>query len=69
VVLDDPISQIDKKQEINYSDFFLPDETNVILPDTWEQGFFVRIVGHLHFKTEHTKHKLNHVNLRDYTKW
>jgi len=69
VVLDEPIHQVEINHEIIYSDFMSPNETNVQLPQSWKQGFFVRIIGHLHFKTEHTKHKLNHASLRDYSKW
>jgi hypothetical protein len=69
VELDEPIQQIEENNEINYSDFLSPDQTKVQLPQNWMQGFFVRIIGHLHFKTEHTKFKLNHANLRDYSKW
>jgi hypothetical protein len=69
VELDEPIQQIDKTGEINYSDFLFPSITNVELPDRWKQGFFVRIIGHLHFNAEHTKFKLNHASLRDYSKW
>ena len=69
VPLNEPISQIEKDQQIIYSDFLPPSETDVQLPQSWKQGFFVRIIGHLNFKTEHTKHKLNHASLRDYSKW
>ncbi len=69
VKLDNPIEQIERNNTIKYSDFLNPIETNVELPADWSEGFYVRIIGHLHFKTEHTKFKLNHKNIRDYAKW
>ncbi|PZX10128.1 histidine kinase/DNA gyrase B/HSP90-like ATPase [Breznakibacter xylanolyticus] len=67
--LDNPIEQLEQKSTLEYSDFIEPSLTNVLLPEDWSEGFWVRITGHLHFKTEHTKFKLNHKNLRDYSKW
>jgi len=69
VNLEKPIFQIETNSSIVYSDFKEPEELNLELPKDWKEGFFVRIIGHLHFKTEHTKFKLNHKNLRDYSKW
>ena len=70
VVLNNPIDQIaSDKEGIEYSDPTSPDDTNVKLPSDWNQGFFVRIIGHLHFRTQHTKFKLNHKHLRDYCMW
>lgn len=67
--LKNPIEQIEEFGIINYSEFLNPNELELSLPDNWEKGFLVRIIGHYHFKTEHTKFKLNHKNLRDYCKW
>lgn len=67
--LKNPIKQIESSNSIEYSDFIEPQVTGVELPDDCLEGFFVRIIGHLHFKTEHTKFKLNHKNIRDYAKW
>lgn len=67
--LNNPIEQIEKNGFISYSEFKNPDKLKLELPNEWENGFLVRIIGHLHFKTEHTKFKLNHKNLRDYCKW
>lgn len=70
VTLDSPIEQIANNSEgITYSDPQSPDVTGVKIPSDWQQGFYVRIIGHLHFRTQHTKFKLNHKNLRDYCKW
>lgn len=69
VELKNPIEQIEKNSFIEYSDFMEPSETNVELPGNWQKGFFVRIIGNLHFQTEHTKFMLNHKNVRDYSKW
>ncbi|HBF37022.1 MAG TPA: hypothetical protein DDW50_06845 [Firmicutes bacterium] len=69
VELNEPLKQIEQNNAIEYSSFKLPVDCGLELPITWEQGFFVRIIGHLHFNTQHTKYKLNHKNLRDYSKW
>lgn len=69
VELDNPIKQIEKDGTFYYSDYKSPEELGLSLPEEWEKGFFVRIIGHLHFNTQHTMFKLNHKNLRDYSKW
>lgn len=69
IELNNPINQIEKEGTFHYSDYINPIDLGIGLPDDWEKGFFVRIVGHLHFKTQHTMFKLNHKNLRDYAKW
>jgi len=69
IELNKPIKQIEKEGTFHYSDYINPIDLGISLPDDWEKGFFVRIIGHLHFKTQHTMFKLNHKNLRDYAKW
>lgn len=69
VELNNPIKQIEEKDTFYYSDFIEPSTLGISLPDNWEKGFFVRIIGHLHFNSQHTMFKLNHKNLRDYSKW
>jgi hypothetical protein len=69
VELNNPINQIEKEGTFHYSNFVDPTDIGISLPEDWETGFFVRIIGHLHFKTQHTMFKLNHKNLRDYSKW
>ncbi|MDD4752061.1 MAG: hypothetical protein PHT78_02250, partial [Desulfitobacteriaceae bacterium] len=64
-----PIGQIDTNGTIRYSDFKDPYSLGIELPNEWKQGFYVRIIGHRHFKTQHTQFKLNHKCIRDYSKW
>ena len=67
--LTDPLGQLEKLNTFNYiitddiSDSCFTDHAH------FATGFFVRIIGHLHFKTKHTQYKLNHKNVRDYVKW
>lgn len=69
VTLDNPLKQIDENGEIIYSEYLDPKKTELELPNDFKSGFFVRIIGHNHFKTEHTLFMLNHKNIRDYSKW
>lgn len=69
IQLDEPLSQIEKKETFYYSEFCKPDKLNISLPNEWNSGFMLRIIGHKQFNTQHTKFKLNHMNLRDYIKW
>lgn len=69
VEMTNPIQQIDSNGTIHYSSFQEPSSLDINLPTNWNQGFFVRIIGHRHFKTQHTQFKLNHKCLRDYSKW
>ena len=39
------------------------------IPEEWEHGFYIKIKNPFYFKTEHTRFKLNHMNLRDYANW
>lgn len=67
--LKNPIEQIADGGNLFYSECNNPDELNISLPEAWESGFMVRIISPRHFKTQHTRFKLNHINLRDYCKW
>jgi len=69
IKLEKPMNQLEKTGTLHYSDFLDPHELEISLPDDWEKGFFVRIIGHKHFNSQHTMFKLNHKNLRDYSKW
>ncbi len=69
VSLKSPIEQIERTGKIVYSDFKEPPETGVELPSEWDHGFFVRIIGHRHFRTQYTKHKLSQLSVRDYARW
>lgn len=67
--LKNPIEQIADGGKLFYSECDNPDELNISLPEGWESGFMVRIISPRHFKTQHTRFKLNHIYLRDYCKW
>lgn len=69
VELNNPINQIETNGTFYYSDFMNPTDLGIGLPEDWGKGFFLRIIGHLHFNSQHTMFKLNHKNLRDYSKW
>ena len=66
--MDRPLTQIQDNKSIKYSIQNKTDKS-IELPQNWNTGFFLRIVNPNHFKTEHTKFKLNHKYLRDYCKW
>lgn len=69
------INPIDQLEESNTFKYIIYDDiSNSCFIEqlnnfNYESGFFVRITGHLHFKTKHTQYKLNHKNVRDYVKW
>ena len=69
VELKDAIKQIANTKELHYSDFMDPSELEMELPVEWKSGFLVRIINPRYFKSQHTRFKLNHINLRDYCKW
>ncbi len=69
VDLDAPLTQLENKNTFEYSDFITSEQLEMHLPDAWEHGFMVRIIGPRHFSTLHTQFKLNHMYLRDYIKW
>ncbi|MGR3318682.1 MAG: ATP-binding protein [Candidatus Anammoxibacter sp.] len=64
-----PIEQLEKSNTFKYT--ITDDIANSCFTDHIHSatGFFVRITGHLHFRTKHTQYKLNHKNVRDYIKW
>lgn len=69
VDLDAPLTQLENKNTFEYSDLIKTEQLEMHLPDVWEHGFMVRIIGPRHFGTLHTQFKLNHMYLRDYIKW
>lgn len=64
-----PIDQLEKINTFKYIITDAPSASCFTDHEYFETGFFVRITGHLHFKTKHTQYKLNHKNVRDYVKW
>lgn len=68
-VADEPIKQIREKGKFKYSDFLKPDELQIKLPNEFDSGFYVRIKNPAYFKTQNTRYMLNHMYLRDYSKW
>jgi hypothetical protein len=63
---------IDQLEELNTFKYTITDDiSDSCFTDHGHSatGFFIRITGHLHFKTKHTQYKLNHKNVRDYVKW
>ncbi len=69
VDLETPLVQLENNNTFEYSDIVSYDKLDMHLPEEWEQGFMVRIIGPKHFGTLHTQFKLNHMYLRDYVKW
>lgn len=69
VDLNTPLTQLENNNTFEYSDFISSKQLEMHLPDDWERGFMVRIIGPRHFSTLHTQFKLNHMYLRDYIKW
>lgn len=69
VQAENPIQQIDKNNTFHYSEDLDPKDMGIPFPNGWDSGFYLRIVGHLHFRTQHTRFKLMHQHLRDYSKW
>lgn len=67
--LKNPIEQIADTGKLFYSEFDNPNDLGLNLPKEWDSGFVVRIISPHHFRTEHTRFKLNHIYLRDYCKW
>lgn len=68
-VLDDAVKQIRDLGVFKYSDFLKEDELSIIFPKDFKSGFFLRIKNPAFFKTQHTRFMLNHLYLRDYSKW
>lgn len=69
ILLTDPIQQIRETGSFKYSNPILINETGVELPAEWNNGFYLRIKNPYYFKTQHTLFMLNHLYLRDYSKW
>ena len=69
IVLVEPLKQIRENGFFKYSPPLAMKDCATILPSNFETGLFVRIKNPYHFKTQHTRYMLNHVFLRDYTKW
>lgn len=69
VDLDTPLTQLEENNTFEYSDYINAEKLDLHLPESWKQGFMVRIIGPRHFGTLHTQFKLNHMYLRDYIKW
>lgn len=69
VELNNPLTQLEENNTFRYSDFISSENCNISLPEKWNKGFMVRIIGPKHFATLHTQYKLNHIYLRDYILW
>lgn len=69
VILEDPVKQIQEGNIYRYSEFIPKDRCSIALPNNFDTGFFVRIKNHRCFRTQYTVFVLNHLYLRDYSKW
>lgn len=69
VVLEDAVKQIRESGRFKYSDFLDEEKLTIRLPEEFKTGFYLRIKNPTHFQTQHTRFMLNHMYLRDYTKW
>jgi hypothetical protein len=69
VVLDDALDQIRDSGNLKYSDFLNEDRLSIKFPEKFRTGFYLRIKNPYHFKTQHTRFMLNHMYLRDYSRW
>ncbi len=68
-ILEDAVKQIRDSGGFKYSDFLKEEELSIKLPKEFKSGFFLRIKNPTYFRTQHTRFMLNHMYLRDYTKW
>ncbi|HAB51853.1 MAG TPA: hypothetical protein DCE80_06740 [Ignavibacteriales bacterium] len=68
-VLEDAVKQIRESGGFNYSDFLKEEELTIKLPKEFKSGFYLRIKNPTYFQTQHTRFMLNHMYLRDYSKW
>jgi len=68
-VLDDAVRQIRDSGGFKYSDFLTAQDLMISLPQDFRSGFYLRIKNPTYFKTQHTRYMLNHMYLRDYTRW
>jgi hypothetical protein len=70
VVLEDAVKQIrNSGSGFKYSDFLKEENLFIKFPKEFKSGFFVRIKNPAYFKTQYTRFMLNHMYLRDYSKW
>ncbi len=69
VILDDAVKQIRDSNNFKYSDFLNEEDLSFKFPKEFKSGFFVRIKNPTHFKTQFTRFMLNHMYMKDYTKW
>ncbi|MDD8018711.1 MAG: ATP-binding protein [Bacteroidota bacterium] len=68
-VLEDAVKQIRDSGGFKYSDVLTDNELSISLPKDFKSGFYLRIKNPTYFKTQHTRFMLNHMYLRDYSKW
>jgi hypothetical protein len=68
-ILDDGIKQIRDNGMLRYSEIIDKDDLSIEIPQNFESGFYLRIKNPSYFKTHHTRYMLNHLYLRDYSKW
>ncbi|MFC1949019.1 ATP-binding protein [Chloroflexota bacterium] len=69
IKLTDPIHQIENKGNYFYSQLIPDEECSMKLPSNYDTGFYIRIKNPHLFKTQHERYMLNHLYLRDYSKW
>lgn len=69
VVLKDPVRQIREVNTYRYSEVIRAEDCSIQLPDDFQTGFFLRIINPSYFRTQYTRFMLNHLFLRDYSKW
>jgi len=69
VILDDPVKQIRDSGKFRYSNFIEVDKLSFKFPNQFNTGFYLRIKNPYYFKTQHTRYMLNHMYIRDYSKW
>lgn len=69
-ILLDPIKQIEETNEIyRYSERIEENNCSIKLPPDFDTGFYLRIKNPYLFKTQQERYMLNHLYLRDYSKW
>lgn len=69
IILIDAIEQIRKGNNLKYSDILDEQKLSIKFPKEFKTGFYVRIKNPHYFKTQYTRFMLNHMYLRDYSKW
>ncbi|MCX7000566.1 MAG: ATP-binding protein [Candidatus Sumerlaeota bacterium] len=68
-ILDDAVRQIRNTGGFKHSDVLTEQDLTISLPQDFKSGFYLRIKNPTYFKTQHTRYMLNHIYLRDYSKW